>query len=277
MNNPKYIKLSDRGLVKVSGENCADFLQGIITNDINKLSDNNPIIYSLILTPQGKFLFDFFVIKQGENLILDCAASRTDDLINRLDMYKLRSKIEIKNISDKYDILAVIGGSPDSIPEAMCDPRHSDMPLRMIVEEGKLADNLHEVPLTIYDKTRISLCIPEGEKDMISEQSFPLQYNMDELNAISFDKGCYVGQEVTARSKHRGAVRKKIFRAQTVQSDDKFPSSGTDIKIDDKTIGKTRSGIGSQGVVLLEIDAISQAENKNFSIRAGNCELKILY
>lgn len=200
----KYISLFNRALVKITGDESADFLQSIISNDIRRLEEEK-IIYTLLLTPQGKFLFDFFITKDGEDFLLECNKSRRDELIAKLKLYKLRRKIDI-TICDDYKLYAIDGDF------GYDDPRTKGFFKRAMISIDREL-NGKEISYADYEIERIKNAIPEGDKDMKSEKSFPLEFGMDNFNAISFDKGCYIGQEVTTRTKKRGVVRKKVIYA----------------------------------------------------------------
>lgn len=232
------IYLSDRALVKISGEDSRNFLQGLITNDIEKLKSDNAI-YAALQTAQGKFLFDFIIYEINGDIVLDVDKSRLEDLLKRLKMYKLRSKVEITPMSEwrvYYDI-------EDGIP----DPRTVELGKRYVTDEEQNEDG----SLEEYETLRLEVGVP-GSKDLIPEESFIMQNNFEELNGVDFNKGCYVGQEIVARTKYKGGVRKALYRVEG-----KFPAYGEKIKSGDKAIGEMRSSQGSVGLAQLEI---SEAE-----------------
>ncbi len=203
-----FTTLKNRGQVKISGKDRRSFLQNLITNDMNLLDEQN-IVYSCLLTPQGKFLFDFFISQSNEMLIIDCeGAERSHDLIKLLNMYKLRADINIEVI-ENAPVYAIIG-SPDY---GYKDPRHKDMGYRSYEKP----DDLPEQNFDRWDYLRISLSIPDGSRDMIVGRSTLLECNIDKLNGVSFDKGCYIGQEITARMHYRGLVKKHL---RTVKLDE---------------------------------------------------------
>lgn len=201
--NPYVVKLKDRGLIHLEGPDRHEFLQDLITNDIEKLTPQSSI-YACLLTPQGKFLHDFFVIEGKDFTLLDCeGGDRAQDLFRRLNMYRLRKDVQI-SVDDHNDVYAVFG-APIGLP----DPRAPEMGNRSFEKP-----DLPEKPFEIWDQHRISLTIPDGSRDLIPEKSTMDEANMDQLNAIDYDKGCYIGQELTARMHYRGLGKKKL---QTVE------------------------------------------------------------
>ena len=204
-DNPFYVKLKNRGLIHIEGEDRKDFLQGLITNDINKLALNTPL-YACLLNAQGKFLHDFFVIEGNGFILLDCeGGERAADLFKRLNMYRLRADVQI-SIEEHNDVYAIFGSN-----EGLPDPRLQDMGNRSFEKP-----DLEEKSFEEWDKRRIALTIPDGSRDLIIEKSTMDEGNMDQLNAIDYDKGCYVGQELTARMHYRGLGKRKL---QTVKLD----------------------------------------------------------
>ena len=203
--NSFFVKLKDRGLIHIKGEDRKSFLQGIITNDINKLTSNTPL-YACLLNAQGKFLHDFFVIEGDDFILLDCEGEeRTADLFRRLNMYRLRADVQI-SLEEHNDVYAIFGSN-----EGLPDPRHTDMGNRSFEKP-----DLEEKPFEEWDKRRIELTIPDGSRDLIVEKSTMDEGSMDQLNAVDYDKGCYVGQELTARMHYRGLGKRKL---QTVSLD----------------------------------------------------------
>ncbi len=243
------IVLKDRAVIKISGEDKDNFLQGLITNNIEKLK-NEKAIYACILTPQGKYLHDFFVINSGNHYLIDCNSERISDLKKKLVMYKLRSKVEITD-SD-YSVTA----STDSESEiSFLDPRDKRMGYRNIVVKPADKDDSYNE----YEEKRIRLSIPDSTKDLIQDKSFPLQNNMEELNAVDFNKGCYVGQEVTARTKYRGVIRKKLY---AVESNEILPEAGSPVTLDNRQIGEMRSSLKNIGIAQLEIEEVENSADK---------------
>ncbi|MBI1262656.1 MAG: folate-binding protein [Rhizobiales bacterium] len=210
--------LERRGVVKISGPEARQFLQGLITNDA-ELAKPGKAVYSALLTPQGKYLFDFFLTENAAgDLLLECDRGRADDLAKRLGTYKLRAKIDIANVSDDYAVIVSWGDGAAAIPDAIsyADPRVDTLGFRHIVPANQAdkiltASGAEAVPPKAYDGMRILQGVGEAPFDFEPERSFPLEINFDDLNAIDFKKGCFVGQEVTSRTKRRGSVRKRLL------------------------------------------------------------------
>lgn len=211
--NAFYVKLKNpnysRGLIHIEGPDRSEFLQDLITNDIKKLTPES-LLYACLLSPQGKFLHDFFVIEDNESILLDCeGAKRAQDLFHRLNMYSLRKNIKI-SVEENNDVYAVFGANI-----GLPDPRNPEMGNRTFKKPPENFE-LPEKPFEQWDLNRIKLTIPDGSRDLIPEKSTMDEGNMDQLNAIDYEKGCYVGQELTARMHYRGLGKRKL---QTVSLD----------------------------------------------------------
>jgi len=203
---PFFVKLKGRGHIEIKGKEAKTFLQGLITNDINLLN-TQACVYACLLSPQGKFLYDFFITETEETLHLEYeGGERAKSLAQKLNMYKLRAAIDITHHEEK-DVYAILGAE-----HGHKDPRHEDMGYRSFEKP----DNLPEKPFEEWDKHRIALTIPDGSRDLTPEKSTMDEGHMDQLNAVCYDKGCYIGQELTARMHYRGLGKKHL---QTVKID----------------------------------------------------------
>lgn len=198
------IHLNNRTVIAISGQDRFSFLQGLITNDLELLKSQEAV-YACLLTPQGKFLYDFFIIEDGDRYLLDVEARRHKELIQHLSFYKLRSDVQIEDISQEYKCFASLD---DQIGYA--DPRHPDLGYRAMAKDLN-ADGDFDA----YDQKRICLAVPDGAKDLKPQLSTLHEGNLDQLNAISWTKGCYLGQELTARIEHRGLVKKRLLPVQS--------------------------------------------------------------
>ena len=237
-----FVKLKNRGFVYIEGEDRVAFLQNLVTNDL-ELLDKQPALYSCLLTPQGKFLHDFFIVKGEGFFILDCeGGARADDLYKTLNRYRLRSKVTL-SVEEQSSVYAVFG---TEAKDGYADPRHNAMGYRTFNKPGDLEERVFDV----WDQHRITLCIPDGSRDMVPESSTLLEFRIDGLNGVSFTKGCYVGQEVTARMKHRGLLKKQSH----VITGDALPACGEDILLDGKIAGEMRSSCGDTGIALIKND-----------------------
>lgn len=246
---------SHRSLLAISGEDARTFLQGLITNDINKLSPNNPV-YALMLNPQGRFLYDFFIYEYNGKILLDCNALRLDEIKKKLSMYKLRSKVVIEDVSNELQVAAIIKDANIAVDSIFPDPRSPSLPLRAITTNGT---DFTEGIIENYEYIRISVGIP-SDQDMEYDKSFPLEYEMDKHNAIDYKKGCYVGQEVTARTHYRGTVRKKPYIVMAAENIDLAQYKDQEITCGTVKIGSMRSSAGNIGIALLRIEDLEKAK-----------------
>jgi folate-binding protein YgfZ len=230
--------LSDRAVIALTGPEAKSFLQGLVTNDVTKVVPGAPA-YAALLSAQGKILFDFVLHLQDETLLIDCLATVRPALIKRLGLYKLRAKLEIAPRDD----LAVVLDGP-------ADPRHSALPPRSVqAVSGTPAD-------AAYHARRLDLGIPEGE-DFGFERIFALDAGLDELHGVAFDKGCYVGQELTARMKHRGTDRKRLVLVTTSDAVS-LPALGTPIKAGKTDLGPIMASYGARGFALIRLDRLGE-------------------
>jgi folate-binding protein YgfZ len=237
--------LKDRAVVEVVGPDAATFLQGLITNDIAKVADGRAI-YAALLTPQGKIIYDFLVAPTDGGFHLDCAKPHAADLAARLKRYKLRARVTIAERSD----LAVVA-TPEPTANAVADPRLSALGFRAI--QSNPAANGDE---TAYHAHRIALGVPDSA-DIPPETLFPLDCNFEELHGVDFDKGCYVGQELTARMKHRASARRRFL---PVGADQQLPPMGTPLMLGATEIGELRGSVGGNGLAIVRLDRLGDAK-----------------
>ena len=253
MEKGQIIILKDRGLISITGEDAKDYLQNIITNDINKVSRSNSV-FAALLSPQGKYLFDFFVIKNEEGYLLDCDGNSVVELINNLSKYRIRSKVEIKDLSSNYVVGIIHYENFKMIQKELnkkestlhfrdspifVDPRDSDLGARIISPLEKLYLTIKKLNLKIvennsYIKKAFLKGIPVEGLMSLQNQLFGLEINFEKLNAIDFKKGCYVGQENTARMKLKNKIRRQLMSIKT----EKSVKIGDEIKYNDNVIGK---------------------------------------
>jgi len=253
MEKDQIIILENRGLISITGDDAKEYLQNIITNDINKVSKINSI-FAALLSPQGKYLFDFFVIKDSEGYLIDCDGKSVKELVVNLSKYKIRSKVEIKDLSSNY-VVGVINfdnfkiiqkelGKQETTLEyrespIFVDPRDNDLGARIISPLEKLYLTIKKLNLKIiknksYIEKAFLKGIPVEGLNNLKEQLFGLEINFEKLNAIDFKKGCYVGQENTARMKLKNKIRRQLMSIKT-ESNLKI---GDEIKYNDKVIGR---------------------------------------
>ncbi len=278
--------LEDRGVVSVSGPDAAKLLQGILTNDMDALNGQDALFAGL-LSPQGKVLFDFIVSRQPKGLSgqdapnafwLDVARDQAPALVKRLTLYKLRAKVDIRDESERLNVLAMWGHDPCFIClVGYADPRLPALGLRGIGKRQFVAGDMsctngvHSTP-DAYHAHRIALGVPEGGRDYTFGDAFPHEALFDQLHGVSFTKGCYVGQEIVSRMEHRGTARKRIV---PVEAAGPLPVPGTDIKAGDVTIGALGSTAGSQGLALLRLDRVSEFAAKGVPLTTGDATLSV--
>lgn len=259
--------LPNRAVLSITGKDCSKFLQGIITNDINLLQKNGSL-YTLMLTPQGRFLYDFFLLLQEDKIYIDHEAAFTQDIVNKFNIHKLRADVNIKNEADEWSVLAIPhpSHSIETIPEQQMliqDPRSELLGFRAYVQKEHFSQFIEDHNMlekgSIYDDIIYEHVIPEPHRDMAQERSFPLEYGMDNFHAISFNKGCYLGQELTARTKHRGVIRKRLhkFIADTEITNVEF---GAEITVGNSKIGTFCSAHGKIGKALMRIEEYEAAK-----------------
>lgn len=264
-----YTILTDRTIIKINGEDRVKFLQGLISNDSNKISSTE-LLYACMLTPQGKYFADLFLKAEGSSILIDLPLVRLDEIIKKLSIYKLRSDVNFIK-SPEYKVISFIEESPDI---GLVDPRSSKMGTRGFLLESQienLTPKMENNP-DAYDVLRIDNFIAEGEKDLVAGQAFPLEYGMDELNAIDYKKGCYVGQELVARTHYLGELRKKIVQITSV---DKLPALGTLIHVGDKKVGIICSSVANKGLALVRVEnVINLAEGSKIMAESQEISLK---
>ena len=277
----RFAVLEDRSVLSVSGRDRVSFLQGLVSNDIEKAGPGSAI-YAALLTPQGKYLYDFFIVEAGEAgevgdaLLLDCERAGLDGLKKRLSLYKLRADVTFKDRSDEWAVAAVFGnGSIEAAIEGVAvfaDPRLTQAGVRCILPRAEARAILEKAGLTPaneadYDRLRLTLGLPGGSRDLIAEKSTLLESGFDELNAVDWDKGCYMGQELTARTKYRGLVKKRLM---PVAFDGPPPEPGTPVMLEGKEAGEVRSSQttadGGIGLALIRLDALEHSAD----LKAGD-------
>jgi folate-binding protein YgfZ len=286
MQQAFFLLADQRGLVAVSGDDRAAFLQGLVSNDVSRVSADRAV-YAALLTPQGRYLHDFFIAAIGDILYLDCEASRRDDLRRRLSIYRLRSKVTLADATADFAVALLYGvdlaarlGLNDEPAAAKpwqggvvyVDPRLPALGARAILPRPHAGEILARAGLAPgnaadYDRLRLSLGVPDGSRDLPIEKAILLENGFDELHGIDWRKGCYMGQELTARTKYRGLVRKRLL---PVEVDGPLPAPGTPVLAGDKEAGEMRSGIDGLGLALLRLEHLDDGEG----LRCGDSRLK---
>jgi folate-binding protein YgfZ len=271
-----YSHLPNRGVLAVSGEDARDFLQGLITRDARKINPKKAI-FAVLLSPQGRFLYDFFIIEREGKFLLEMEKARLPDLVKRLTMYRLRSKVQFEQLP-----MQVAAEWGDGAEGTYADPRLPELGWRIVFDASSRrkpgSQGLgYEVPAFAgtteegdYDRHRLLLGVPEGSKDLTFDRSLILEYGYDELGAVDFDKGCYVGQEVTARSKHRATLRKFIHM---VRSEQPLPPKGTAVMAGAREAGLMASSSGGVGLAHLRVEEVERAHREGLPLSANGIEL----
>jgi len=277
MTAAKIALLEDRGVVAVTGEDAEKFLQGLITNDL-EATESGGAVFAALLSPQGKILFDFFVMKVDGGYLIDVAKDQAAALTKRLGIYKLRARV---NVADQSGQVAVVAGLVSDIGGraiSFLDPRHAHLWPRCILLDAAgfggaagIAANRGWGTQKDYHAQRISLGIPEGGKDYAWGEVAPHEANMDMLHGVSFTKGCYVGQEIVARMEHRGTARRRIVR---VHASNALPPAGTEVKAGDVVIGAIGSSLGTAGLAMLRLDRVAEFEALGTPLTAGGVPLR---
>jgi hypothetical protein len=244
------VVLADRAIISLSGPDTRSLLQGLITNDIARLSPERPL-YAALLTPQGKILFDFLLFERATEIVIDCAAPTARDLAKRLSLYRLRAKVQI----DLRDDLKVVASWDDAVADGHADPRLSALGTRKIIVRSDVANG--DSGADTYLAHRLALGVPEGA-DFGQDRLFALDADLEELHGVAFDKGCYVGQELTARMKHRGTARKRLVPVVTEDGGD-CPPHGETLLANGRDVGTVVSVHGGRGFALVRLDRLAEA------------------
>jgi folate-binding protein YgfZ len=288
MNNKNVYILEDRGILFINGSDVKEFLQNLITNDINKVDDANSCFASL-LTPQGKFLFDFLIIKHKNGYFIDCEKKQIEELFRQLNTYKLRSKVEITNLSNEFVIAVFSYEKFMSFKEAkdlpgytfkyredpiLLDPRYTKLGGRLIINLEKLYLSLKQLELKSskpedYYKFSYKLGIPQKNMDKLRNKLFGIECNFDELNAIDFKKGCYVGQENTSRIKLKSKLTKRLLPIEIIKGNIK---EGDSIFNESLEIGKV---LISENYPFAVIKFTSEKFNFNSTFKINDAKIKI--
>ncbi len=277
----KAALLSDRGVIKVSGEAARDFLNGLVTTDVGLIQPGLGR-FGALLTPQGKITADFLITEapsgHGGGFLIDCPRALAQTLADKLGFYKLRAKVVVENLSDSFGVLAVWDGIPGIKPDlTFADPRNEKLGWRILIpaELAPKAASLIGADLVdnaVYEAHRIACGAPRGGIDFMYGDAFPHETNMDRLHGVDFDKGCYVGQEVVSRMQHRGTARTRTVR---LILEDSPPEAGVAIVAGDKPVGTMGSSAGGMGLGLLRIDRAADALDAGVPLTAGGIAIRL--
>ena len=276
----KAALLPDRGVIKVIGDGARNFLHGLVTADMLNLTPGSARFCAL-LTPQGKIIADFFVVEasalDGGGFFLDTPRTLTATLLDRLNLYKLRAKVLIEDLSEVLGVLAIWdGAAPTKYGLCYDDPRLSALGMRSMMPPHRAADAAAELDAELvaadeYEAHRIALGIPRGGIDFAYGDAFPHETDMDQLGGIDFAKGCYVGQEVVSRIEHRGTAR---TRAVPIRYNGAAPPSGAAITAGGRQVGTVGSAMNGRGIALLRLDRVAEAAGE--TLEAGGVAIHIV-
>ena len=286
MPEASFALLDDRGVLAVSGADRRSFLQGLVSNDVEKVGPAQAR-YAALLTAQGKYLHDFMMIEFDEALWLEAEARRLGDLRRRLSVYRLRAKAEL---DEQPELAVAVVFGAGALPAmglsdepgaarrfgsgvALVDPRLTALGARCILPSIDIRPALTGIGLAesgfpAYDRLRIELGIPDGGRDLVPEKSILLEAGFDELNGVDWQKGCYIGQELTARTKYRGLIKKRLM---PVEIDGPAPAPGTIVTAEGREVGEMRSSRDGLGLALLRIEPVIEGKQ----LKAGDTALVV--
>ena len=288
MNRNSVYILEDRGLLYINGDDAKEFLQNIITNNIENVSENRSC-FSALLTPQGKYLYDFVIIKHKSGYFLDCEKKIIENLYKQLNLYKLRSKVDILNLSNEFVIANLtkerfleLENSKDELgftikfreDPIILDPRSDKLGARLVINLEKLYLSIKKLGLKVSDVNEYynysyELGIAQIDTNNLQDKIFGIECNFEELNGIDFKKGCYVGQENTARIKLKNKLNKRLFAIKVLDGE----INSDEITYENKNIGKLLINNKNPFAVL-------KLENKSFNfdkdLKCGNAKIKVL-
>ena len=266
MTAPQFSLLPHRSVIAVGGADRVEFLQGLISNDTTKVARGRAI-WAALLTPQGRFVNDMFVVDGGAGtLLLETERERAPALAKKLTLYKLRSKVTVEDRSATMEVAVVFGAGAEKVVPianshggmiAFVDPRLPELGVRVLAPTETMAmllsaQGITAAPADAYDVLRLSLGVPDGSRDLPVEKALLLESGFDELNGVDWKKGCYMGQELTARTKYRALVRKRLF---PVRIEGVLPATGTTVELNGQEVGELRSGAGERAIAMLRLDA----------------------
>lgn len=270
---PFFTPLPHRALVAVRGEDRISLLQGLVSNDMLKVQKGEAV-WAAFLTPQGKFLHEFFAMPHADAVLLECERARRDDLVTRLSRYKLRAKVSVAADDtltpgvawgDGADAAFKMSGTPGSVSVhgagvVYADPRAAAMGLRWALSADQV-EGLEKRGFTraipeAYDALRFDVGVPDGSRDMEIEKALLLENGFEELHGVDFEKGCYIGQELTARTHYRALIKKRLM---PVRIEGPAPAPGTPLTVDGLEAGEMKSATGHSGLALVKIDAWKKA------------------
>ncbi len=243
-------ELPGRGVIEVAGADRVGFLNGLVSNDVAKAAPGRAV-WAALLTAQGRYLADFFIFYDGERLLLEAPRDSVPELIRRLNRYKLRANVQLADRTDELRVYAAWAGMPPQVPLTAPDPRLREAGTRLLSETA-LSATAEAADYAIW---RLGLGLPDGPPDLEPEKTLLLEAGFDELNGIDWQKGCYMGQELTARMKYRGLVKRRLL---PVACDEPPPPPATPVLSGGVEVGSVRSGGGVLALAILRLDALDR-------------------
>ena len=272
--------LPDRGVVKVVGDDARRFLNGLVTNDMAKVSPGEPR-FAALLTPQGKIIVDFIIVEapaeDGGGFFLDCPRALASTLVEKLNFYKLRAKVICEDLSEVLGVMVIWDDTADSeYGLSYSDPRLPSLGSRIMLPQHLAVEAAADLNAALtgadaYEAHRIALGVPRGGLDFVYGDTFPHEADMDQLGGVDFDKGCYVGQEVVSRVEHRARARSRVV---PIVYDEYAPSAGLPIMAGDKQVGTLGSSARGRGLALMRLDRIEDALAANMPLEAGGIAIR---
>ncbi len=286
-----WCPLPDRVITRVDGPDAREFLQNVVTNDLDRL-ESDRALYAALLTPQGMYLHDFLLTESNGAILLDSERERQPDLARKLALYRLRSKATIEIDAGlavgvgfgaqaaQAAALDAARGHARSLADGIVftDPRSDELGVRVHLPEARLAEffgaaGFAEGSRDDYDRHRLSAGIPDGSRDLVIGRSYLLESNFDLLDGVSFSKGCYIGQENTARQRYRGTVRRRLARVAITSGP--VPDPGTPIRLGNRDVGTMRSSQGSDGLAHVRLALVAEAAAAGQELDCGDAKLRI--
>jgi tRNA-modifying protein YgfZ len=256
--------LDDRAVVRIAGADAKTLLQNVVTLDMEGV-DRHGSGYGALLTPQGKILWDFVLHKQPDGYAADLRADETEAFAKRLTLYKLRAKVEIALAPE----LAVFVAWDPADAEKPTDPRLAALGSRWLAARGAVATDASSAD---WHKHRIALAIPEGGIDFVFGDAFPFDAGMDSLSGVAFEKGCYIGQEVVSRMRHRGTARRRVV---ALTANAMLPEPGAEVEAGGKPLGRLGSSAGGHAIAVVRLDRLRAALGEHLPVRAGAEEVAV--
>jgi folate-binding protein YgfZ len=260
--------LDDRAVVRIAGPDAATLLQNVVTLDMERVESHGSG-YGALLTPQGKILWDFVLHELGDGYGADVRAGEAEGFAKRLSLYRLRAKVEVVAAPELAVFVTWGDSSPPGGGEAPSDPRLAELGSRWVAPAGSVAT---DATAADWHSHRIALAIPEGGIDFVFGDAFPFDAGMDSLNGVAFDKGCYIGQEVVSRMRHRGTARRRIV---ALHAKGPLPEPGAEIVAGERPLGRLGSSSDGKGIGLVRLDRLRAALDEHLPVRAGAEEVAV--